>query len=134
VTSILRFVSYFTYDQTTKDPAYQLVPSLIFTVAEAGTYLLASCMPALPSLKRRWLGDRILTRSVKSLIAKRSKGTHGTGSHEPKLPDRNIMVERETRVGSEHEPNLHESPIHAQSGLHLNNAGFLKLEPSREFV
>jgi len=122
VTSILRFASYFTYDHSSKDTAYGLVPSLLYTVTESGTYLLASCMPAIPALKRRFFGHKIFARFMKTLIARKSKGTGGAGSGGQKSGDKDIILE------SVHSEGVYDPQNHEHSGSRLKNAGFLKLD------
>jgi hypothetical protein len=121
-----------------KDPTYKCIPTFTYTIAEAGTYLMAACMPTLRPLKRHILGDRSLSKTIASHIKKRSGGSKGVSSF------RIGSLKPEVQSDSIRKTTSNESNAGTGSTLHLNNAGFLKLDahnvsvksktPSREDV
>jgi hypothetical protein len=51
-----------------KDPTYKCIPTFQFTIAEAGTYIIAACMPTLRPLKRRLFPEYSFTKLVDSTL------------------------------------------------------------------
>lgn len=70
VTSILRLNTFIHAAELFKDPTYKCIATYTFTIAEAGTYLIAACMPSLRPLKRHLLPEHSFTAYLDSVIYK----------------------------------------------------------------
>jgi hypothetical protein len=105
-----------------KDPTYKCIPTFTYTIAEAGTYLMAACMPTLRPLKRHIFGDRSFSKTIASHINKRSGGSRGVSSFKIR------SLKPEVQLDSIHMTTSNESDARTGSTLHLNNAGFLELD------
>jgi hypothetical protein len=122
VTSILRMTTFFNAADLFKDPTFKCVPTFTYTIVEAGTYMIASCMPTLRPLKRHLFGQRSFTRSLRSFLAKRTKSTVARNSSDYKLEKRDRQPDKINSTA----PRV--TVDQSCSSMHLSNAGFLKLD------
>ncbi|KAF2804406.1 uncharacterized protein BDZ99DRAFT_575408 [Mytilinidion resinicola] len=75
VTSVLRMLSFLNDAQLLNDLTYNSIPTFIFTIIEAGVYLIAACMLSLRPLKRHIFKDKSFTKWVGSYLDRFSRGS-----------------------------------------------------------
>jgi hypothetical protein len=137
ITSILRLITFMHAEGFFKDPTYKCIPTMVYTVVEASTYLIASCMPALRTLKRHYFVDHSFSRQIGTFFSKTSKSTppsFGTSKSWKK--------EGWPKESSEGIVQLNELPKSASyigydrrvTISHGDNDGFYKLNGKTEYV
>lgn len=94
------------------DPTYKCILTFSYVIAEAGTYLIAACMPNLRPLKRRILPEHSFTKLVDSTLKKLSVKTSknysfGSTKKSGVLRTTNIQLEVRTARPEELDFGLH---------------------------
>ena len=129
VTSILRMVTFMHAEGFFQDPTYKCVPTMMYTIVEASTYLIASCMPALRPLKRHIFGEQSLIKSAGSIFAKEpSQSSRTNGNFGAKTSDRVMHL----KLMHKELPQTPED--HKRLTLHVENDGFSRLHDKSGYV
>jgi len=128
VTSILRMVTFMHAEGFFQDPTYKCVPTMMYTVVEASTYLIASCMPALRPLKRHIFGEHSFTKAIESVFARPSQSSRTDKSFGAKTSDRvmhlKVMQKELLQIPEDHK----------RLTLHAENDGFSRLHDKSGYV
>ena len=111
-----------------QDPTYKCVPTMMYTIVEASTYLIASCMPALRPLKRHIFGEHSFTKAVGSVLARPSQSSGTNGSFGARTSDRVMHL----KVMQKELPQIPED--HKRLTLHVEINGFSRLHDKSGYV
>ncbi len=122
ITCILRMVIFFHSTALFNDPTYIGVRTFVYTIVEAGTYFIAACLPSLRPLKRHFFGDWSFSRSITSLIGKKSGGSRSGRSYRLGKPRSNDVQLENVQISK---PINSASQISSKS--RLESSGFRKL-------
>jgi hypothetical protein len=126
ITSILRMVAFMKVEDFLRDPTYKCIPTMMYTIAEASTYLIASCMPALRPLKRHFFGDHSFTRSIGSYFNKNSRGVFYSW--------RLKTSERDAQLNVQQKETVEMFKVEKDSNSHTESNGFMKLDSNSDLV
>lgn len=103
-----------------QDPTWKCVPTMMYTIAEAGTYLIASCMPSLRPLKRHYFGDHSFARAV-GYVSQKSKHLRSSKSETRRASKTDVQL-RVIDKGSMWTPEDNKKWT-----LHAEHDGFVRL-------
>lgn len=129
ITSILRFVSFFTHDLL-RDPSWFATPIVSYTIVEPSAYFMCSCFPNLrPLLRAIWRKSGLATKassyyrnasagtdqSFRNDISLRSmKGNNITSISAPKVINRDEEMDRSHFIRLEESVDVDVSLAHSQ--------------------
>jgi hypothetical protein len=111
-----------------QDPTYKCVPTMMYTIAEASTYLIASCMPALRPIKRHVCGDYSFIKAIGNLLPGNCAGKRNNSSFGRRSSDKVVQL----KVIHKGLPQTPED--HKRLTTYVENDGFTRLNDKHGFV
>jgi hypothetical protein len=132
IASIARFIGFINSQNALKDPTWSSIPNYSLVIAEAGTYLIASCMPALRPLKHRFFPRHSFTKLIDSTLKiLPSKGSYGYSSGS----DGNMGITRTSNFEVESRRiDATRSDLEAGNATELQDVGRLVQEPEASWA
>jgi hypothetical protein len=122
IISILRLNTFVHELELFRDPTFNCIPNYMYTIAEAGTYLIVACMPSLRPLKRHVFGDSSLSKKIGTYICKQFGGSNGHNSFGFRFRKRDVQLASMRKAASSG------LDVERASTSHLDDERFVNLD------